>query len=590
MNFNEKWNVVTEDEFKPALRGVFSNVAGALKHTLGPYGATTIIEQFGEVHITKDGWTVLKNIRFEDATLNNFLDLLRRVSAQVVYQVGDGSTSAIIAANELLTQFDKNEKLKDLRPKELLSSVSECVDLICDMIRSRAIQINKDNIDDVCAAVNKIAYISTNGDAEIASIISDIYRETSNPVIEYVQSKSHETTFEIINGYTGNITYVDNIFATQDDGLCTIDNGAYVIMFDYKIDLDNDMKLIAAARQKAIERGKKLVVIAPAYDTFLLNYLKGEIRREYQANGRLGIVYCTTSIISKMSANLYNDFSIICGATIISETQVANDLLGETRSDNTTATPETIGDYIGYADKWAIGPKTTLIQGFPQRNEAMYKKIKLDAELSYAKAREKMEKVDIGDISAMEHKLRLSKLNCSMGIIRVGGKSTLEKKATYDLVDDAVRACESAYTYGYNVGGNVAIITAANELYKHCAKSSEYGRSNEFVFEDQRWVFDRYSGQIFKCILDAFKNTLACVIGNKYNSVTDSEKICAIIDEVIRNNTDGVQVCYDLTTDGLTPDIINSCKTDIEILRGALSIVNLINTSNQYISIQTHDM
>lgn len=567
MKFNNKWNVVTEDEFKPALREVFNQVATALRNTLGPYGATTIIEQFGEVHITKDGWTVLKNIRYDDPTLNNFLDLLRRVSAQVVYQVGDGSTSAIVAANELIREFDGNEKLSELRPKDLLEKVSKCVDDICNSIYANATQINKDNIDEVCDAIKKIAYISTNGDEVISNMIADIYRQTSNPVIEYMQSKSHETTYEIINGYTGNITYVDNIFATQDDGLCLIDNGAFVIMFDYKIDLENDMKLIAAARQRAIEKGKKLVVIAPAYDNFLLNYLKSEIRREYQANGKLGVVYCTTSIVSKMSANLYNDFSIMCGATIISETQSPNDLLGESRtSDGTNATPETIGDYIGYAEKWTINQRTTLIQGLPMRNEPMYEKLKLDAELNYMKAREKMEKVDIGDTSVMESKLRLSKLNCAMGVIRVGGKSSLEKKATYDLVDDAVRACESAYNYGYNVGGNISIIRATQSL----------------LLSDTE-ILDVYDRKIMECIIAAFTGVFSHVLRNKYTNLED--KIGDIIFTVMSTNT----TCYDLTTDMLSTEIINSCKTDIEILRGALSIISLISTSNQYISIQTHE-
>ena len=101
MTNKSNWNVISEEEFKTRIRDVFERVADSLSKTLGPYGSTTIIEKYGEMHITKDGWQVLKNIRFDNAIDNNILMMLTRISAQVVIKVGDGSTSSIIAANEI---------------------------------------------------------------------------------------------------------------------------------------------------------------------------------------------------------------------------------------------------------------------------------------------------------------------------------------------------------------------------------------------------------------------------------------------------------------------------------------------------------
>ena len=96
------WNVVSEGEFKNKTVTVFERVASALAKTLGPYGSTTIIEKFGDLHITKDGWQLLKKIKFGDTTNDAILQLLVNISAQVVIKVGDGSTSSIIASDELL--------------------------------------------------------------------------------------------------------------------------------------------------------------------------------------------------------------------------------------------------------------------------------------------------------------------------------------------------------------------------------------------------------------------------------------------------------------------------------------------------------
>ena len=73
MEFNKKWNVIEEDDFKKALYDVFDDVSKALSKTLGPYGTTTIIEQFGEMHITKDGYQVLKSYHMKTQFLIIFL-------------------------------------------------------------------------------------------------------------------------------------------------------------------------------------------------------------------------------------------------------------------------------------------------------------------------------------------------------------------------------------------------------------------------------------------------------------------------------------------------------------------------------------
>lgn len=554
MEFNNKWNVIREDDFKTGLKMVFDQVADALTNTLGPYGTTTIIEKYGEHHITKDGFQVLKSINYADPILNNFLMLLFRISAQVVIQVGDGSTSSIVAANEIIKTFDEHKEVTSkYRPKELLDIISKCVDNIVGRLYTNATPITPDNNFE---EIRKIAYISTNGNAEISDMIVDIYRKTNNPTIEFVESKTDETSHDIIDGYTGEITYLDTIFATRDDGMCTI-NGAHVLMFDHKIDIENAMHLISEGAKLAAATNKRLVVIAPAYDKLLLEHIRRQVNIEYKARGTSTVVYCRASLISNMSHIMYNDFAVMCGAQIITE-RYGDDAVKENE----------VNEYIGYVDSMEIGAKTTLIRGFAKRSEELYKSICRDAEIKFNETRKKYENMGIIDTELNDTKNRMTKLKCSMGTIRVGGKSTLEKKALYDLVEDAVRACESAYRYGYNVGGNLTILYIVTDIL----------RENN-VTENEK--------QIYTIIRDGFLKVFEHVLSNKYGSDTSTKNI---IDAIItRYNETHEQIGYDLITDSFSEDIINSCRTDIEILRGALSVISLIETSNQYISITTHE-
>ena len=556
MEFNKKWNVIEEDDFKKALYDVFDDVSKALSKTLGPYGTTTIIEQFGEMHITKDGYQVLKSLSYEDPVLNNILILLFRISAQVVVQVGDGSTSSIIAANELMKAFKESGITTKYRSKEIIDAITKCVNAIVSKLYQDSIKIDPN--DDSFDEIKKIATVSTNSYEEIAAMIADIYRKTKNPVIKYLQSKTNDTTYDIIDGYQAKYTYIDSIFATNDDGICKI-NGAYVVMFDYKIDMES-IDIISAAAQKAVQSNERVVVIAPAYDRLLLNHLKQTLTLEFKSRGTSTCVYCKADLINNMSQIMYNDFAIMCGGSVIRE-----------QYNEDAVKPENIEDYIGHVESVDIAPDSILIKGFDKRSDEMYNKLIFDAEFALKKAEADYENKGIVDIGLTDIKTRLTNLKGSMGIIYVGGDTTLAKKATYDLVEDAVKASESAYKYGYNIGGNRAILYAIADIL---CEDQEDNKLTELEKE------------IYDCLGCAFSAVFTQIVENKMRNITEAnEYISKAIEEMLETDE---HVTYDIVNDKVSKDIINSCRTDIEILRGALSVISLLLTSNQYISITRH--
>lgn len=542
------WNVIEEKEFKRKIDNVFSQVSNALTKTLGPYGSTTIIEKYGECHITKDGWTVLKNIRFNDTVSNNIMMLLLRISAQVVIRVGDGSTTSIVAANSILKEMKAHDVIiSKMRPKEFMETLNKCVNYLVDKIYDVSTKVNKETFDEIY----KLAYISTNGDDQISKIIQDIYLKTNNPAIEYVKSKTNETTYEIIDGYRSNITYIDNIFTTNDDGTCVVNN-PMVLMFDHKIDIERALPIISNVAVEAAKQGKRVVVIAPHYDKFLLDNIRKNIVIEYKTRGVSTVVYTRASLVNNVSHELYNDFAIMCGAQVISEQFIEE------------ITEETALEYVGTVDSMIISEKTTFIRGFKNRNENLYNKAVSDAHNKYQKALDENQKRGIVDIKLNEIKQRVTKLHGHMGVIHVGGNSELEKTANFDLVEDAVKACESAYTHGYNIGGSLIIPYIINN-----------NLDNIEMNENEQ--------EMFAIIKKAFLNVFKTILRNKYDDASE-DFFTEIIDRCINGEE---PVCYDLVTDTYSKNIINSCETDIEILKATASIISLLKSSNQYISIMT---
>lgn len=146
-----------------------------------------------------------------------------------------------------------------------------------------------------------------------------------------------------------------------------------------------------------------------------------------------------------------------------------------------------------------------------------------------------------------------------MGRIIVGGTSTLARNATADLVDDAVKSCESAYRNGYNLGGNLIIPIVIDDILHEGGLSSE-------------------EENIYKLLRGAFHSVYKTVIYNKYKGDT-------VVAEKLLQDSLLNESCYDLVAEEFNDKIINSCETDIEVLKAAVSIVGLITSSNQYLSV-----
>lgn len=591
-------NVIDEEEYKLRLKLLFDDVSKRLSKTLGPFGATSVLDKVGDVILSKDGWQVLKKFAYMDEVQNTLLGLLIKIAHQVVMKVGDGSTTSIVGANQLLQEIDKLAQVTKLRPKQLLDTLEMVVGKICDTIQQNAIAINKDG---ALEEIYKLALVSTNGDKEIAEMIRTIYAETGNPAIEFNKSKSSETTFEVLKGYKLKfMTYLDRIFINNDNGTCNIKK-PLVLMINHKMEQDYHETIIQPAVAEAIKTGQRLVVIAPYYDTFLLQKFSRDLALEFKATKTSKVVYTRASLMDEYRTELFNDFAALCGCTVINENTACEILKGDLEY--------VPSEYLGEVDEMVIGEGSTFAKGFTHKNESLLDILEKDALSKYQELHDANQSASTITEALVNAKQRVSKLKCHMGIINVGGSTELAKIANYDLVDDAVKACESAFLFGVTPGQTIGLQTAIRDL-----KAS--GECDEIEM------------QFLDAISTAFKGVTRVLLENKFKEeipmdivdslVKSSIEKQAVIDlgsteinfediTLVQTETDKSLIekfkllfrkenkeasvvehsrVANIETVAFDDSIINSCKTDIEVLKAASSIIGLLLSSNQYVSVR----
>ena len=560
-----KSNILSEADFSARVEAIFAEVAEAVSRTLGPYGKTTIIEQFGEMHVTKDGWTVLKGINYENNTDNNILYLLTKIASQIVVKVGDGSSTSIVGADEVLKQFNGSDIIDlEFGPRDFTQTLNRLIIQLVNAIEAKSIKINTDDFDEARdRKIFNLAMISTNGNEVISNMISEVYAKTKNPSISFIKGSYAEHEVEIIDGYKSSIRLLDGIYISSENGE-RVEAEPQILMFDHRIELEHYANIIVPVRAACNAQGRLLYVIAPHYSDAALQRIKSDTNLFFKSSkGQFLDVYCRASIISNHSRQLYSDLACLLGATIIDTSKVEEII----KIQDETKRLQFMIDCLGVCGQLTINLKDALFTDFFGKDDELYRVMMADAVSRLNEAKERFARMDIVSPELVDIKTRVAKLKCSMGVIKVGGVSTLEQAANYDLVDDAVKACENAFTYGYNIGCSLIIPLTVDELI----------RDNDFSQKEK---------EILGMIKNAFLKVYERVLRNKYQyAKADKDGLDKKVQDVINGSIER-QLPYDLNRETYSDTIINPSQTDIEILKATSSMISLLLTSNQYLKIR----
>lgn len=421
-----KFNIDARDLLK---RGV-DQLADAVKVTLGPKGRNVVIEKkFGAPLITKDGVSVAKEIELEDKFENTGAQLVKSVASKTGDDAGDGTTTATILTQAIVTEGLKNVTA-GANPMDLKRGIDKAVKTVVDFIKTNSEQVG-DNYD----KIEQVATVSANNDPEIGKLLADAMRKVSKDgVITIEESKSRETYINVVEGMQFDRGYLSGYFVTDSEKMeCVMDN-PYILIYDKKI---SNIKDFLPILQPAAETGRPLLVIAEDVDSEALTTLV--VNRL-----RAGLKICAVKApgFGDRRKAMLEDIAILTGGTVISE-------------EKGLKLEQATLEMLGTAEKVTIDKEnTTIVNGAGSKESIQDRVNQIKNEIASTTSSYDKEKLQE----------RLAKLAGGVAVLYVGANSEVEMKEKKDRVDDAFYATRAAIEEGVVAGGGSTYIHALDAL------------------------------------------------------------------------------------------------------------------------------
>ena len=421
-----KFNIEARETLK---QGV-DQLANAVKVTLGPKGRNVIIEKkFGAPQITKDGVTVAKEIELPDAFQNTGAQLVKSVASKTGDDAGDGTTTATVLAQSIVTNGLKNVAA-GANPMDLKRGIDKAVAKVVENIKSQS-----EKVDDNYDKIEQVATVSANNDQEIGKLIADAMKKVSKDgVITIEEAKGRETTIGVVEGMQFDRGYLSPYFVTNTEKMeCEMEN-PLILIYDKKI---SNLQEFLPILNPAAQTGRPILVIAEdveseALTTLVVNRLRTQLK----------ICAVKAPGFGDRRKAMLEDIAILTGGVVISEEkglkleQATLEMLGTAEKVNVTKDNTTIVG--GKGDKQLIQDRTNQIKNEIKNTTSDYDKEKLQE--------------------------RLAKLSGGVAVLYVGAASEVEMKEKKDRVDDALCATRAAIEEGTIPGGGVALIRAISSL------------------------------------------------------------------------------------------------------------------------------
>ena len=417
-------------EARNLIKAGVDQLADAVKVTLGPKGRNVIIEKkFGAPQITKDGVTVAKEVELEDKFENTGAQLVKSVASKTGDDAGDGTTTATILTQAIVTEGLKNVTA-GANPMDLKRGIDKAVAKVIDYIKTHAEQVG-DNYD----KIEQVATVSANNDPEIGKLIADAMRKVSKDgVITIEESKTRDTSIGGVQGMQFDRGYLSGYFVTDTDKMeCEMEN-PYILIYDKKI---SNLKEFLPILQPAAESGRPLLVIAEDVDsealtTLVVNRLRGSLK----------ICAVKAPGFGDRRKAMLEDIAVLTGGVVISE-------------EKGLKLEQATLDMLGSAKKVTITKDDTTIVGGAGAKENIQERVnQIKNEIANTKSSYDKEKLQE----------RLGKLSGGVAVLYVGANSEVEMKEKKDRCDDALCATRAASEEGVVVGGGTTYIRAQEEL------------------------------------------------------------------------------------------------------------------------------
>ncbi|MBC7166905.1 chaperonin GroEL [Phenylobacterium sp.] len=410
------------------LRGV-NTLANAVKVTLGPKGRNVVIEKsFGAPRSTKDGVSVAKEIELADKFENLGAQLIREVASKTNDKAGDGTTTATVLAQAIVTEGLKSVAA-GMNPMDLKRGIDKAVTKVIEEIKSNAKKVSANS------EIAQVGTISANGDTEVGEMIAKAMDKVGNEgVITVEEAKTAETELDVVEGMQFDRGYLSPYFITNADKMEADLEEPLILLYEKKL---SSLQPLLPVLEAVVQSGRPLLIIAEdvegeALATLVVNKLRGGLR----------VAAVKAPGFGDRRKAMLEDIAILTGGQLISEDlgikleNVSLDMLGRAKKVTITKDDTTIVD--GSGDKAGIEGRVAQIKKQIEDTTSDYDKEKLQE--------------------------RLAKLAGGVAVIRVGGATEVEVKERKDRVDDALNATRAAVEEGIVPGGGVALLKASKVL------------------------------------------------------------------------------------------------------------------------------
>ena len=412
------------------LKAGVDQLADAVKVTLGPKGRNVVIaKQFGGPHITKDGVSVAKEVVLKDPMENLGAQMVKEVASKTADIAGDGTTTATVLAQALVTAGLKNVTAGS-NPIDLKRGMDKAVDVVVAELKTLSQEVGNNN-----DKIKQIASISANNDNTIGSLIAQAMKVVGNDgVITVEEAKGTQTEVKTVEGMQFERGYLSPYFVTNQDKMTTEMDSPLILLIDKKI---SSMKELLPILEPVVQSGQGLLIIAEDIDgealsTLVVNRIRGSLK----------IAAVKAPGFGEKRREMLDDLAALTGGTVVSEER------GITLNDVNI-------DMLGNAEKVEITKdRTTIINGSGEK-AAIDERVR-QIRLSIENATSDYEKEKLQE--------RLAKLAGGIAVLYIGAPTETEMKEKKDRVDDALAATRAAVEEGVVPGGGVALIRCISAL------------------------------------------------------------------------------------------------------------------------------
>ena len=421
--------LVFDEDARRSLKKGIDILAEAVKSTLGPKGRNVALDKkFGAPTVTHDGVTVAKEISLENPFENMGAQLLKEAATRTNDVAGDGTTTATVLAQSIVTEGLKN-LAAGANPMQLKQGIDKGTEAVVEHIRSKAIPVEEKK------EIAQIAAISA-ADETIGHLISEVMdRVGKDGVITVEESRGTNFETEYVEGMQVDKGYISAYFVTNSEKMEASIDDPYILITDKKISAVQD---ILPVLEKMTQQGKRdIVIIAEDVDgealaTLVVNKLRGI----------LNVLAVKAPGFGDRRKEMLRDIAVLTGGQVISEE------MGR-RLDSTTL------EDLGKARRIvAHKDDMTVVEGKGETAEIQARIRQIKAQIDETTSdydREKLQE-------------RLAKLSGGVALIKVGAGSEVELKYRKTRVEDAVSATRAGVEEGMVPGGGVALLNAVEAL------------------------------------------------------------------------------------------------------------------------------